>query len=240
MKIAFIPDRICCIIQSMCVYPIFLSLADSRLLVAGAGKVGKRKIAGLCDAGAKEIFVFDPYIPDDDVADLQALPGVRVFRRATREGDIAGCALVFVATDDVAENARLAAFCKKRGILCNVADAPERGSFHVPACARVEELTVAFSTGGHSPALASRLRKDAAIWLKRDYGSLLALLVRLRSPIRDMDDDVARHGEIFRSLVTSDLGRVLACKDRDKAADILTLVLPPCLHGRIEEFLHGL
>ena len=224
----------------MRVYPIFLSLADSRVLVAGAGKVGKRKIAGLCDAGAGEIFAFDPWLPAGDAMALQTLPGVRVFLRAVREEDLIGCSLVFAATDDAGENAHLAALCEKRGILCNVADAPERGSFHVPACARVEDLTAAFSTGGHSPALVSRLRKDAAIWLERDYGSLLALLARLRSPIRDMDDDVVRHGDIFRSLVSSDLGEALARKDRGTAADILTAVLPPSLHDRIEEFLHGL
>ena len=224
----------------MYVYPVFLPLAGSRVLVAGAGKVGRRKIAGLRNAGAGEIFVFDPWILPDDILALQNMSGVRVFQRTVEENDLSGCVLVFAATDDAVENLRLADLCKERGILCNVADAPEKGSFHVPACARVEGLTAAFSTGGYSPALAASLKNDAETWLEHGYGSLLVLLGRLRPVILTMNNDTARHGELFRSLVDSGLREALVRKDLGTAADILATLLPSCLHDRIEELLHGL
>lgn len=224
----------------MHLYPVFLSLADSRVLVAGAGKVGRRKIAGLCDARAREILVFDPALSMEDQRELQAMSGVRVCCRTVRDDDIAGCTLVFAATSDRAENERIAALCAARSIPCNVADDPEGGTFHVPAHTRLEGLLAAFSTAGRSPALAGRIRKDAAVWLERNYGPLLIFMGRLRPLVLAMDGGAEKHGELFRSLVNSGLGEFLACKDRQKIREIATALLPPPLHGHIEELLHGL
>ena len=225
---------------AMRLYPVFLSLADSRVLVVGAGKVGRRKVAGLCDAGTKEIFVFDPGLSDAETKTLLRFSGVRVFQRTVTENDLKECVLVFAATNDPTRNRELAALCKERNIFCNVVDDPDCGSFHVPASTRVEELTIAFSTGGKSPALAAHLRRESELWIERDYSSLLILLRRLRPIILNMDNNADRHGEIFRSLVNSGLGQALARTDRPEASRILTALLPPSLHDRIEELLHVL
>ncbi|MCC8194565.1 MAG: NAD(P)-dependent oxidoreductase [Deltaproteobacteria bacterium] len=224
----------------MRLYPVFLSLEGRRVLVAGAGKVGARKIAGLREAGAGDIIVFDPCLSGPEREELETLPGVRAVARGVTEGDLAGNALVFAATNDPAENRRIAALCRALGIFCNVADGPEAGSFHVPACARVDELTAAFSTGGRSPALAARISRDARDWRERDYMPLLVLLRRLRPRVLAMDGGAAGHGELLRSLVRSALGPALARKDMRAARSILEALLPPSLHGDIEEFLDGL
>jgi precorrin-2 dehydrogenase/sirohydrochlorin ferrochelatase len=224
----------------MHVYPVFLSLAGSRVLVAGAGRVGGRKVAGLRDARAGEILVFDPALSEEERRDLQAMPGVRVFCRTVQEGDIAGCVLVFAATGDSAENGRIAALCAARNILCNVADDPEGGTFHVPAHVRVEGLTAAFSTGVRSPSMSGRIRRDATVWLKRNYGPLLVFMGRLRPLVLSADNEAEKHGELFRSLVDSGLGEALASKDARKMRETAAALLPASLHGHIEELLHGL
>lgn len=224
----------------MHLYPVFLSLADSRVLVAGAGKVGRRKIAGLRDARAGEILVCDPALSETDQRELQALSGVRVLCRAVRDDDIAGCALVFAATSDRAENERIATACAAQGVLCNVADDPDGGTFHVPAHTRLNGLLAAFSTAGKSPALAARIRKDAAVWLEERYGPLLVFMERLRPLVLAMDGEAGQHGELFRSLVNSELGDFLARQDRQKIRETVTALLPASLHGHIEELLHGL
>ncbi len=226
----------------MNLYPVFLSLADSRVLVAGAGNVGRRKIAGLLEARAREIVVVDPGLSGTNERDLRKLPGVRVCCRPVQDDDIAGCALVFAATNDRAENARIAALCAAKSIPCNVADDPANGTFHVPAVARLagEGLLAAFSTAGRSPALAGRIRKDAAVWLEETYGPLLIVMERLRPLVLSMDGGAEKHGELFRSLVNSNLGECLARQDRQTIRECIAALLPASLHGHIEELLHGL
>src|SRR6266853_592795 len=55
---------------------------------------------------------------------------------------------------------------QRRGVLCNAVDEPERCDFYFPAVVRRGELQIAISTGGLSPALAQRLRKE----LEQQFG----------------------------------------------------------------------
>lgn len=221
-------------------YPVFLSLAGRTVLVAGAGAVGRRKIAALHDAGAAEILVFDPGLSNREAQGLASLPGVRMLRRVLESGDIAGCALVFAATGDNAENDRIAMLCAAANIFCNKADDPEGSTFHVPAHTRCGSLTAAFSTGGQSPALAARIRKDAEGWLEENYGPLCAFMGRLRPLALAQEEDSDRNGSMFRALVDSGLGNALSGKDGDTARAITRELLPEQLHCHIEELLHGL
>ena len=42
-------------------YPVFLAPGKRQCLIAGFGEVGRRKLAGLLDAGAANVLVLDPY-----------------------------------------------------------------------------------------------------------------------------------------------------------------------------------
>lgn len=221
-------------------YPVFLSLKDCRALVAGAGKVGKRKIAGLLEAGPAAIFVFDPGLSGAEKQELELSPVVRVFLRKAEKDDIGECVLVFAATSDATENCRIATLCREAGVFCNMADDPDGSTFQVPAHARVRDLSAAFSTGGHSPALAGRIRKDAERWLEETYGPLSTFMGRLRPLVLSLDGNADSHGELFRALVNSRLGEALADGDGKCARDIVTAHFPAPLHIHIEELLHGL
>src|SRR5205085_1860672 len=71
-------------------------------------------------------------------------------RRAYRDGDLAGFALVFVATGDAGVNAAVAAEGRRRGVWVNAADDPAHCDFILPAIVRRGSLAVAVSTGGAS------------------------------------------------------------------------------------------
>jgi precorrin-2 dehydrogenase/sirohydrochlorin ferrochelatase len=136
-------------------YPVFLDLAGVPVLVVGGGQVALRKLLGLVEAGAA-VSVIAPAVVDGiaEVAAVQARP------YAT--GDLAGFRLVVTATDDPAVNAQVAADARAAGVFVNSADDPENCTFILPAIARRGPITVAVSTGGVSPALASRLRDEIA------------------------------------------------------------------------------
>lgn len=145
-------------------YPIVLDLTGVHVVVVGGGRVALRKIQGLLAAQA-DVTVVAPFTVDE----IRQLP-VRVLARVYEAGDLATARLVVTATDDLAVNAAVAAEATGRGIWVNSADDPANCTFTLPAIARSGPITVAVSTGGASPALASYLRSEIEAWLN-DVGA---------------------------------------------------------------------
>ena len=81
--------------------------------------------------------------------------------RPYRPGEVAGYRLVVAATDDPAVNEAVFDDGEPPGVWVNSADDPAHCSFTLPARVRRGDLLVTVSTGGHSPALASWLRRAA-------------------------------------------------------------------------------
>ncbi len=141
-------------------YPIVLDLAGVPVLVVGGGRVALRKIEGLLAARADVTAVATHVIEG-----IHALP-IQVVTRAWEASDLDAARLVVTATDDPAVNAAVSAEALRRGIWVNSADDPANCTFTLPAVARDGAVTVAVSTGGASPALASHLRGEIERWLE--------------------------------------------------------------------------
>jgi len=227
-------------------YPAFLDLRGRRCLVAGLGGVGRRKLAGLLECDPAEVLAVDPRRPDDAEGVL-AHPAVRYSAHPVRAEDVAGRFLVFAATADAAENQRIASLCAEHGALCNVADAPESCDFMAPALLRRGDATLALSTGGASPALARRLRRDLERFLDKELAGLAPLaelLKRLRPMALGLGRETPANTELFRRLVdppeAEALLAALAARDARAARDALLQALPRELHPNIDELLHEL
>ena len=134
-------------------YPIFLDLKDRPVLVVGAGKVALRRTKALVEAGARITVVAPEWEPE-----FEDMP-VRIVPRRFRASDLAGCALVFAATDDRLTNHRIGVAAKGKGMLANIADSAEECGFLVPARVQRGSIQIAVSTGGESPRLSAELRK---------------------------------------------------------------------------------
>jgi len=143
---------------------MFLKLDGRQCLVVGAGAVGEAKIESLLATGAL-VRVIAP----------RATPRVREWSLAGRiewharefaPADLAGVHLVIAATGSPALHDEIFAQARRQGVLCNAVDEPERCDFYFPAVVRRGDLQIAISTGGQSPALAQRLRKQ----LERQFG----------------------------------------------------------------------
>ena len=145
-------------------YPITLTnLRGALVVLVGGGAVGARKLRGLLAVGAA-VRLISPAV----TLELHALADSGVITwhaRTYQPGDLAGARLVFAATDQRAVNAQVADDAAALGLLCNVADDPRAGDFHLPAVYREPELLVAVSTAGANPARAKRLRDQIASWL---------------------------------------------------------------------------
>jgi len=149
-------------------YPITLTnLRGALVVVVGGGAVGARKLRGLLTVGAAVQLISPAVTPE---LRAQAESGAITWHaRAYQPGDLAGARLVFAATDQRAVNAQVADDAAALGLLCNVADDPHAGDFHLPAVYRAPELLVAVSTSGTSPARAKRLRDQIADWLSASW-----------------------------------------------------------------------
>ncbi len=78
---------------------------------------------------------------------------------------------------------RILRLAKRLGVLCNVVDVPELCDFYYPAVVRRGSLQVAISTGGESPALAQRLRKELESQFGPEYADWVAELGKVRKRI---------------------------------------------------------
>src|SRR5439155_694298 len=122
-------------------YPVVLELEGRQCLVVGGGAVAERKVEALLEAGARVTVISPTLTPH--LASWAHDGKIHLVARAWERGDLAGHALVFVATDDGAVNAEVASEGRRWGVWVNAADDPEHCDFILPSVLRRGALTVA-------------------------------------------------------------------------------------------------
>ena len=166
----------------MALFPVLLELKDQTCLVVGAGRVAARKAAALRGAGARVRIVAPEAILA--VERMAATGRAILVRRRFRKGDLARCVLVVAATNDPAVNRTVASEARRRRLPCNSAGDPSRGTLQFPSILRRGKLIIAISTGGASPALARRLKRDLESVVGPEYAALLRSLGGARRKLR--------------------------------------------------------
>jgi siroheme synthase-like protein len=170
-------------------YPVSLIVADQPCLVVGGGRVAARKVSGLLRCGADvsmvapEAHVALGLLTQEGAFDRLQGPHLKVYLRAYEKGEASAYRLVVTATGVAAVDALVFADAQSAGVWVNSADDPEHCTFVLPAVTREGPVTVAVSTGGNSPALASWLRSRVAELIGPDLGQLAGLLDDARERI---------------------------------------------------------
>lgn len=160
-------------------YPVNLVLRGRPVLVVGGGPIATSKVQGLLDGGADMVTVVAP----DVTAELDAMP-VTIERRPYRSPEAAGYRLVVTATSDRDVNHQVFLDADAAGVWVNSADDPANCTFTLPARVRRGSLLVTIATGGHSPAIASWLRRRFEAEFGPEYDALLELLSAERERIK--------------------------------------------------------
>jgi siroheme synthase-like protein len=163
-------------------YMVNLSLQGREALVVGGGEIAWRKAQDLLAAKAT-VTVVAPQVCAELIA-LAAAGTVRLHQRPYRSGDIGRAFVVIAATDDTTVNTQVFNDATACNALVNVVDVPPLCNFYVPATVKRGDLTIAISTDGQCPALASILREE----MQANYGPEYA-------------DLVTRFGESRRSMI---------------------------------------
>jgi precorrin-2 dehydrogenase/sirohydrochlorin ferrochelatase len=163
-------------------YPVNLRVAGRRCLVVGGGAVAAQKVAGLLECEA-DVHVVAPQV-GVVLRDLAEAGTIRLHERPYQPADLDGCRLVITATDDPDVNRAVFEEGEAAGIWVNSADDPANCSFTLPSRVRQGPLLVTFGTGGHSPAVATWLRRTYAEEFGSEYVTLIEMLGDERRAIR--------------------------------------------------------
>jgi len=196
-------------------YPIYLDLKGRDVLVVGGGAVAEGKALQLLEAGAR-VTVVSPHLTEAlraaaDSGEITHLGG------SFAEGDLNGVFLVIGATDDRRVNEKVAGAARERGMLCNVVDQPDLCNFITPALVTRGELQISVSTGGGSPTLTQRVKREVAALIGEEYGVLLELAAEMRAEAKDRIADFGRRKEVLRAFVESDALDLIRAGRRDEA-----------------------
>lgn len=152
-------------------FPVNLVVDGRPCLVVGGGPVAARKVADLLAGGAR-VTVVAP----DVVAAIADGSEVTVHRRPYRPGEAGTYRLVVTATGVPEVDAAVVADADAAGVWVNSADDVDHCTFILPSVHRDGPVTVAVSTGGASPALATWLRRRLADALGDGVGTLADLI----------------------------------------------------------------
>ncbi len=195
-------------------YPVNLDIQNRKCLVVGGGTVGTRKVMTLLNCGAKVTVV------SSDVAEkLQEFSDgdvIKLEKRPFQISDLDQMFLVIGATDNPELNRQIHVEAERLGMLCNIADRPEDCNFILPAIVNRDDLIIAISTSGKSPAFAKKIRKDLEKVFGSEYAEFLKLMGNIRNKLLSEDHEPEAHKHLFEQLIKRDLVKMI--KDRNIAA----------------------
>lgn len=156
------------------VFPVFLKLADRRVVVVGGGRMAATKIPFLLEAGAQVTVVAPDVSGDIDPSTVTIVP------RRFEPDDLDGAwYVVAAAPPDV--NRAVARAADSRHIFVNAVDDPAHATAYAGSVLRRGGVTVAISSDGQAPALTGLLREAFDALLPRELETWMAEARRERA-----------------------------------------------------------
>lgn len=151
-------------------FPLFADLTDRPCLVVGGGRVAGRKVRQLLRAGAKitvNAISLNPYLLElTKTGKITATVGAFVPELVNDH------LLIIAATSDAAVNRAVAETAAANFRFCNVVDDRKHSSFIVPGIIDRDPMTIAISSGGHSPTLTTLIRQKIEALLPARLGAV--------------------------------------------------------------------
>jgi precorrin-2 dehydrogenase/sirohydrochlorin ferrochelatase len=199
-------------------YPVYLDLKDRAALVVGGGAIAEGKAVQLVEAGARVRLVSPDLTPR--LAELIASGAIEYRRGEFKLDDLRGVALVISAANDQAVNEEVARLAAEWGLLHNVVDQPALCNFITPALVTRGDLQISVSSGGGSPSLTQRVKREVAELIGEEYGQLLELAAEMRVEAKRRIPDFGRRRKILHAFVESEALDLIRAGKREEARRI--------------------
>lgn len=208
-------------------YPAFLNITGRLCVVIGGGRVAERKVKGLLQADAY-VRVISPEVTPE-LASLARQGKIDWRNKSYNYPDIDKAFLVFAATSSREIQQLISTQAHANKQLVNVADDPEGCNFHVPATVRRGGLSLAISTGGKSPAVASQIKQQLDNEFGPEYETLLDIMALVRQKTGAATDMMSQadRKKIYKKIVQSDIIHWIKTGQVDRLQAHLQDVLGP-------------
>jgi precorrin-2 dehydrogenase len=165
----------------MAYFPAFIKLDDKQVLIVGGGNIAYEKLERLLDF-TQELEVIAADISEPMLQKLEK-ENIPYAKRRYKKGDIAGFDVVIVAVDDIALQAEIYEESKQYKCLCNAVDSAAYCDFIFPSYVKEDDLTIAISTSGASPALAKHLKAYLRDMIPSNISAFLKEMKELRATL---------------------------------------------------------
>ncbi len=162
--------------------PIHVDMKDAKILIVGGSSAAEAKLRTLIKTDAN-LCVVAPEI-SDEIARWESKGKLVWKKREYDLSDLEGVRLVYAATEDDIENAKLADLSRARGLLVNAADQKDACDFITPALVDRSPVIVSIGTEGTSPSLARAIKTDLEARLPSSLGNLANVINSLRAKVK--------------------------------------------------------
>jgi len=201
-------------------YSVSLDLNEIPCLVVGGGTIALRKIQSLLFSGAKVTVVSPQVIPE-----IETFEGIDIIKREFRPEDLQGKFLVISATNNRPVNEAVAREARQRNMLVNVVDVPELCNFFVNSQVRRGDLAISISTGGASPALAKRIRRELEKQYGGEYSHFLRLMREYRALIIRTVTDPEKRKDMFEQIDAEQFEKMLRDQGEDAVRKAIEMIM---------------
>ena len=168
-------------------YPINLELKDVEITIIGGGDVAYRKCKNFLAFGKTVKVVSNKFI--DEFYKLK--DKIEMIEDIYKEEHIKNSFIVVAATNNKEINERIGICCRKSGKLVNVVDDIELSNYTVPSYIKRGDLLISISTGGKSPSLSSKIKKELEEKYDDSYEEYINILGKMRKEIIKNNEDIS-------------------------------------------------
>jgi uroporphyrin-III C-methyltransferase/precorrin-2 dehydrogenase/sirohydrochlorin ferrochelatase len=204
-------------------FPVFLKVEDKRVVIVGGGEEALAKARLIAQSSAALRIVADEASPE--LRSWIAENGAERIETGYAAELLDGAAMVFAASGDEEQDARVVADARALGVPVNAVDRPELCDFFTPALVNRAPVAVAIGTEGAGPVLAQAIRARIDQMLSPSLGPLATLAASFRDAAEKLLPKGNRRRRFWRDFFEGAPARAAAAGDLSLAREAASALL---------------
>lgn len=192
------------------IYPINIKTEDMGVVIIGGGEVGYRKCVNFINFKTNVTVISPEFIDEFYKLDRNL---VKLVKDNYKEEYINDSFIVVAATNNKEINKEIGLYCRNNSKLVNVVDSIEMSNFTTPSYVKRGDLLISISTGGKSPSLSSKIKKELEDKYDESYEEYTRVLGEVRKDIIRKYEKKSEKKEMLNRLVELSLEELKAISE---------------------------